>query len=130
MRMKIKKQFFLFTLMGLGVWASAADRPNIVWIFSDDHSWQSIGAYGSRLAPLNPTPNLDQMAREGMRFDRSYVGNAICTPSRATLFTGKHSHMNGVFRLSDTKRFDHNQLQFQKLLKFQKNLSKITMIFR
>jgi len=119
MRMKIKKQFFLFTLMGLGVWASAEDRPNIVWIFSDDHSCQSIGAYGSRLAPLNPTPNLDQMAREGMRFDRSYVGNAICTPSRATLFTGKHSHMNGVFRLSDTKRFDHNQLQFQKLLKEQ-----------
>jgi len=117
MMIKIKKQFYILATIGMSVLSHAATRPNIVWIFSDDHSWQSIGAYGSRLASLNPTPTLDQLAKDGMRFDRSYVANAFCTPSRATLFTGKHSHKNGVFRLGDGKLFDHNQLQFQKLLK-------------
>ncbi len=67
--------------------ASAADRPNILFIMSDDHTSQAVGAYGGRLAKLNPTPTLDQLAREGMRFDRVFCNNSICTPSRAT-----HSH--------------------------------------
>ena len=89
-------------------------RPNIVWIFSDDHSNQTIGAYGGRLESLNPSPNIDRIAAEGMRFDRCYVGNSICGPSRATLLTGKHSHMNGKY--GNGGGFDHSQQQFQKIL--------------
>ncbi|NQZ56655.1 MAG: sulfatase-like hydrolase/transferase, partial [Lentisphaeraceae bacterium] len=84
----------LFTLIGT---IQAADRPNIVWLFSDDHSFQTIGAYGGRLAHLNNSPNIDSLAKEGMIFNRCYVGNSICAPARATLLTGKHSHMNGKF---------------------------------
>lgn len=91
-----------------------AARPNIVWIFSDDHSYQTIGAYGGRLRSLNPTPNIDRLAKEGMRFDRCYVGNSICAPSRATLLTGKHSHQNGM--MTNVTKFDHDQQQFQKIL--------------
>ena len=98
----------------LSVRAAGPAAPNIVWIFSDDHSYQTIGAYGGHLEGLNPTPHIDRLAREGMRFDRAYVGNSICAPSRATLLTGKHSHIHGKF---DNKgSFDHNQPQFQKIL--------------
>jgi len=91
-----------------------AAKPNIVWIFSDDHSYQTIGAYGGHLQDLNPTPNLDQLASEGMRFDRCYVGNSICGPARATLLTGKHSHLNG--KIDNRGPFNHDQPQFQKVL--------------
>ena len=103
---------------------AVAERPNIVWIFSDDHSYQTIGAYGGRLASLNLSPNIDQLAKDGMRFDRAYVGNSICAPSRATLLTGKHSHMNGKYDNRDA--FDHDQQQFQKIL--QKNGYQTAMI--
>jgi arylsulfatase A-like enzyme len=93
---------------------TAPPRPNIVWIFSDDHSYQTIGAYGGRLQHLNPSPNIDGLARDGMRFDRCYVGNSICAPSRATLLTGKHSHKNGKYTNRDA--FNHDQQQFQKIL--------------
>lgn len=89
-------------------------RPNIVWIFSDDHTRQAVGAYGGHLKELNVTPNLDKLAAEGMRFDRMYVGNSICAPSRATLLTGKHSHLNG--KKTNRGGFDHNQLTFPKVL--------------
>jgi arylsulfatase A-like enzyme len=102
-------------MLGLGMWAGAAERPNIVWIFSDDHSYQTIGAYGGRLESLNPTPNIDRLAREGMRFDRAYVGNSICAPSRATLLTGKHSHLNG--KIDNRNPYNHDQQQFQKILR-------------
>ncbi|CAM4283936.1 sulfatase family protein [Zobellia nedashkovskayae] len=92
-------------------------KPNIVWIFSDDHSYQTIGAYGGRLQSLNPTPNIDKLAAEGMRFDKAYVENSICAPSRATLLTGKMSHLHK--KLDNTKNtiFDHDQQQFQKILR-------------
>lgn len=102
----------------------AAQKPNIIWIFSDDHSYQTIGAYGGRLQGLNPTPNIDRLAREGMRFDRAYVGNSICAPSRATLLTGKHSHLNG--KIDNIGPFNHDQQQFQKIL--QKNGYQTAMI--
>jgi arylsulfatase A-like enzyme len=93
---------------------NALEKPNIVWIFSDDHAFQTIGAYGGRLASLNNSPNIDSLAKEGMIFNRCYVGNSICAPARATLLTGKHSHMNGKF---DNKvPFNHDQQQFQKIL--------------
>lgn len=91
-----------------------AQQPNIIWIFSDDHSYQTIGAYGGKLASLNPTPNIDRIANEGMRFDRCYVANSICAPSRATLLTGLHSHLNG--KTDNRIAFNHNQQQFQKIL--------------
>jgi len=73
--------------------------PNILFIMSDDHTTQAIGAYGSRLAKLNPTPNIDALARNGMRFDRVFCNNAICTPSRASIVTGQYSQRNGVLDL-------------------------------
>ncbi len=93
---------------------SQQQRPNIIWIFSDDHAYQAIGAYGGRLQPFNLTPNIDSLAQEGIIFDQAYVGNSICAPSRATLLTGKHSHLNGM--LTNSGEFNHDQPQFQKLL--------------
>ncbi|MEM6344089.1 MAG: sulfatase [Bacteroidota bacterium] len=76
-------------------------KPNIIFIMSDDHTTQAIGAYGSRLASLNPTPNLDQLAAGGMRFERAFCTNSICTPSRATIITGQYPQTNGVLDLDD-----------------------------
>jgi hypothetical protein len=89
-------------------------RPNVIFIFSDDHTCQAIGAYGGDLAALNPTPHIDRLAREGMRFDRFYVGNSICAPSRATLLTGKHSHLHG--KIDNRGSFNHDQQTFPRLL--------------
>lgn len=106
----------LLTLMTLFLLANvcAAEKPNILWLFSDDHAFQALGAYGSRFEPFNLTPNLDSIAAEGMRFDKCYVGNSICAPSRATLLTGKHSHLHG--KIDNHGEFNHDQQQFQKLL--------------
>ena len=91
-------------------------RPNIVFIMSDDHCKQAISCYGASAAPtLITTPGIDRIAREGMRFDRSSVTNAICGPSRAVMLTGKHSHMNGFAR--NDQRFDNTQQTFPKLLR-------------
>ncbi len=97
----------LLALLGTG---SAAQRPNILWIMTDDHAAHSISAYGSR---VNQTPSLDRLAKEGMLFRNCFVTNSICTPSRATLLTGKYSHLNGtpVFN-----RFDGTQQSVSKLL--------------
>ena len=76
--------------------------PNIVYIMADDHTTQAFGVYGSRLAGLDPTPNLDRLAREGMIFDNCFVTNSICTPSRATIMTGQYSQANGVLDLEGT----------------------------
>jgi arylsulfatase A-like enzyme len=91
----------LLLASALTVAAASASRPNILWIMSDDHAAHAVGAYGGRLAPLNPTPTLDRLAREGMRFENVFCGNSICTPSRATLLTGQYSHTNGVRTLND-----------------------------
>jgi len=86
-------------------------RPNIVFIFSDDHALQAMGAYGSK---INQTVQLDRLARDGMIFDRSFCTNSICGPSRASILSGKHSHLNGFLRNGD--RFDGSQTTFAKLL--------------
>jgi arylsulfatase A-like enzyme len=86
-------------------------RPNIVFIISDDHAYQAISAYGSRLAQ---TPNIDRIGREGVVFKRALVTNSICGPSRATLLTGKYSHMNG-YTLNEN-RFNTDQFLFPALL--------------
>ena len=71
-------------------------RPNILWIYADDHAYQAISAYNDRFAKLAPTPNIDRLAQEGALFKNSYVSNSICAPARATILTGAHSHINGV----------------------------------
>jgi arylsulfatase A-like enzyme len=71
-------------------------RPNIIWIYADDHAFQAISAYHDRFAKLAPTPNIDRLAREGALFKHSYVANSICAPARANILTGVHSHINGV----------------------------------
>ncbi len=93
----------------------ADGRPNIVFIFSDDHAYQAISAYGDP-RKLIETPNIDRIGREGMRFDRCIVPNSICGPSRATVLTGKYSHANGFYNNSNS-RFDSSQTTFAKLLK-------------
>ncbi|MDD7984593.1 sulfatase [Lentisphaera marina] len=114
----------LIFLMMLSPIYAEAKRPNILWLFSDDHAFQAIGAYGGRFENLNLTPNLDSIAKEGLVFDRAYVGNSICAPSRATLLTGKHSHING--KIDNRGPFNHDQQQFQKIL--QKNGYETAMI--
>jgi arylsulfatase A-like enzyme len=92
--------------------AAEPTRPNIVFIFSDDHGYQAISAYGSR---VNKTPNIDRLAADGMRFDRCLVPNSICGPSRATVLTGKYSHANGFYN-NTNNRFDGSQVTFPKIL--------------
>jgi len=82
-------------------------RPNILFIFSDDHAGQAIGAYGSR---INRTPHIDRLAREGALFANSFCANSVCGPSRACILTGKHSHANGFLRNGD--RFDGIETTF------------------
>lgn len=78
---------------------TAADRPNILFVMSDDHTAQAVGAYATLLKPLNPTPTIDSLAEEGICFDNAFCTNAICTPSRACIITGTYNHVNGVFDL-------------------------------
>lgn len=75
--------------------AESGSRPNIVFIMTDDHAFQALGAYGHPIARLAPTPNLDRLARSGMLFRESFVENSISAPSRATLLTGMYSHRHG-----------------------------------
>jgi arylsulfatase A-like enzyme len=88
-----------------------AARPNILFIMADDHGWQAVSAYGSR---VNRTPSIDRIAAEGVRFDRCYVTNSICGPSRACILTGKYSHKSGYY--DHYSRFDGSQQTFPKLL--------------
>ncbi|MCX6950751.1 MAG: sulfatase, partial [Verrucomicrobia bacterium] len=92
-----------------------AGAPNIVFIFSDDHAYQAISAYGDGRRLLE-TPHLDRIAKQGMRFDRCLVPNSICGPSRATVLTGTYNHINGFYNNSGNVRFDGAQTTFPKLL--------------
>ena len=90
--------------------AVAADRPNIIFIMSDDHAAHAISAYGSR---VNKTPNIDRLAREGMLLRNVFVTNSICTPSRAAILTGQYSHLNGVPVFN---RFDSSRVTVARLM--------------
>jgi arylsulfatase A-like enzyme len=89
---------------------AAAQPPNILFIMSDDHAAHALSCYNSA---INNTPNLDRIANEGVRFDKCFVTNSICTPSRATILTGKYSHINGVPVFN---RFDGSQPTVAKYL--------------
>jgi arylsulfatase A-like enzyme len=90
--------------------AATPQRPNVVFIMSDDHAAHAISAYGSK---INTTPNIDRIAKEGMRFVNCFAVNSICTPSRASILTGKYSHLNGVPVFN---RFDGSQPTLAKYL--------------
>ena len=109
-----RKIILALVLIGLVFGSSSAEakRPNIVFIFSDDHAVQAIGAYGSK---INTTPNIDRLAKEGAIFENSFCANSICGPSRANILTGKHSHINGFLR--NGNRFDGGQPTFPKCCK-------------
>jgi len=79
----------------------AQDRPNILFIMSDDHAAHAIGAYGGRLAKLNPTPVIDTLAREGVLLENAFCTNSICVPSRACIMTGQYSNVNGALTLGE-----------------------------
>ncbi len=90
--------------------AARAERPNILFIMTDDHAAHAIGAYGSR---VNKTPNLDRLAREGALLTNVFATNSICTPSRAAILTGQYSHLNGVTVFN---RFDSARMTVARLL--------------
>ncbi len=91
------------------------EQYNILYIMSDDHAAHAIGAYGGRLASLNPTPNIDKFASEAVVFDNCFCSNSISAPSRATIMTGQHSHVNGVLTLQETLK--ESQLYLAKEVK-------------
>ena len=104
----------ILTFICLNVSLLAAERPNILFIFTDDHAPHSIGAYDGWLKDVNPTPNIDKLASQGMLFKNSFCTNSICGPSRAVIQTGKHSHINGF--MTNGNKFDGDQQTFPKLL--------------
>ncbi len=116
MKMKKIATLFFALLISLGLYPQSTrgkqQRPNIVIILSDDHAYQAIGAYGSTIAK---TPHIDRLAKEGARFNKAYVTNSICGPSRAVILTGKYSHKNG-FKDNDQSVFDGSQNTFAKEL--------------
>ena len=87
-------------------------RPNILFIMSDDHAYQAISAYDQKL--IN-TPNIDRIAEGGAIFENACVTNSICAPSRATILTGKHNHING--KIDNRSPFDTTQITFPQLFK-------------
>ncbi|WP_406683794.1 sulfatase [Seonamhaeicola sp. MEBiC1930] len=91
-----------------------SEIPNIIFIMSDDHAYQAISAYGY---DLNNTPNIDRIAKEGAIFNKGFVNNSICAPSRAAMLTGKHSFING--KVDNIQPFNWDQDNFAKTL--QKN---------
>lgn len=117
----MKPTYSVWSLMGIAVVGFAVSctqrkakenvRPNIVYIMSDDHGYQAVGAYGYG---MNKTPNIDRIAAEGVLFTRATVTNSLCAPSRAVLLTGKHSFVNG--KVDNVAKFDWEQDNFPKLL--------------
>lgn len=87
-------------------------RPNILFIMSDDHAYQAISAYSNHLIE---TPNIDRLANEGMLFSNACVTNSICAPSRATILTGKHTHINGKIDNRKSNPFDTSNVTFPQL---------------
>ena len=97
---KIERLLIIFSICIVFTPSSKAnEKPNIIFIMSDDHTAQAVGAYATLLKSIDPTPNIDRLAREGICFDNAFCTNGICTPSRACIITGQYNHNNGVFDL-------------------------------
>ena len=105
----------LIGLLAISASPAISQKPNILFIMSDDHAAQAIGVYESHLARLNPTPILDQLAHEGILFTNCFVTNSICTPSRACILTGQYSHTSGILDLEDQlDQSKHNLLETKR----------------
>ena len=102
-----------FVFLSISCSFKTDNRPNILFIMSDDHAYQAISAYDNRLID---TPNIDRIADDGILFSNASVTNSICAPSRAVILTGKHSHING--KIDNLAKFDDSQITFPQL--FQK----------
>lgn len=89
----------------------AQQKPNIIYIMSDDHDADAISAYNKKFIS---TPNIDRLAKEGLLFTKSFVANSICGPARATLLTGQHSHKNGM--KDNRTRFDSSKMTMPKIM--------------
>lgn len=89
-------------------------RPNILFIMSDDHAEAAISAYGSELSKLAPTPNIDRVAHEGAILKANYCCNSLSGPSRAAVMSGMHSHANGFMK--NGNKFDGSQELLQKIM--------------
>ena len=100
LRRCLKSMTLLIAVTAIQQNVHGEDRPNILFIMSDDHAAHAIGAYQGRLAGLNPTPVLDRLASQGALLKNVFCTNSICTPSRATIMTGQYSHVNGVTTLN------------------------------
>jgi arylsulfatase A-like enzyme len=114
MKNNLLQKGILFSSAMLSITASAqnkSQRPNIIYIMCDDLTEQAISCYGHS---TNKTPNIDRLAKEGVRFTNAFVSNSICGPSRAVLLTGKLSHLNGF--LDNNSTFNGEQQTFPKLL--------------
>lgn len=111
--MRVLRQVFIaLIILYLAKSQAAAQRPNIILIVSDDHAYQAISSYGSKLIQ---TPNIDRIGKEGAIMQKAYVTNSVCSPSRAVILTGKYSHVNGL--RDNGTFFDSSQQTFPKLLK-------------
>ncbi len=112
MRIKLLLPLFALalTITACSEQGGEKQRPNIVFIMSDDHAYQAISAYSDH---LTQTPNIDRIANEGMLFSNACVTNSICAPSRATILTGKHCHLHG--KIDNRFPFDTTQVTFPQL---------------
>ena len=99
---RIIKSLSLVWLFGMYQYAVAQDKPNILYIMSDDHSAAAVGVYESHLKDYVSTPNIDKLAKEGAFLTNVVCNNALCVPSRASIITGKYSHQNGVYTLRES----------------------------
>ncbi len=95
---------------------ATSQKPNILFIMTDDHALAAISAYKGFLAEVAPTPNIDRIANDGMRFNNMFCTNSICGPSRASILTGKYAHVNGFFKNEGGGDFNGAQETFPKLL--------------
>jgi arylsulfatase A-like enzyme len=120
----MQSKISMLTLLGIGAaipaliscQKQATKQPNIIYIMSDDHAYQAISAYGGILAKVAPTPNIDRIAANGLRFNRCFVTNSLSGPSRATLLTGQYSHINGFKDNFGQAKFDGSLTTFPKVL--------------
>jgi arylsulfatase A-like enzyme len=118
----MKNRIFLPLLIGSVIPAGCHDKekelkkPNILFIMTDDHAMAAISAYQGFLANVAPTPNIDRIAKEGIRFNHMFCTNSISGPSRACILTGKYSHINGFYKNEGGGDFDGSQQTFPKLL--------------
>jgi arylsulfatase A-like enzyme len=117
----MNKLFLLFcivfaTVLNAQSTDNTSKRPNIIFILSDDHATNAISAYSDRFKKTAPTPNIDKIANEGAILKNAFSTNAICGPSRASIVTGKYSHINKYYKNYQGGNFDGSQWTYPKAL--------------